>query len=431
MTEAERIEYEYKKMQAKDMITSALIANAVVFGTILMLQAAGDDDENEIPDGFYGAEEEILVGKGKLARKVTVPRNSVVIGGRIFPMAYFGTLGFSLGAVANYLKQKIEGTISLADSMMASLISMLSASMFEGVNRLGEVFKPTYGSKEGMGERFAEYMSNLFTNGLINTVIPLSNLQRQVYQGVRMIFGENASQDAIGMYEKMLKSSGFLNMIPGLGYDRPTLDYTGDAVPLNLKNPEGVGGLIGMFTGNEIEPYKKRDNEIGLYVPYNGKTFEDGYMKSAMTDEEYYDYKKNVADAFKPVTEEAYRKKNEYSDQVPVTKDGDTLLVTKEKLKEIGIGIYGKPYDNLDAFKQRKVVMALNERMAKQDIHSAIEGYYGAIYKSGKGMNADVKEKLLDLTYSLSEGLMISYEEAEIKAMKILGSDYQYFASEE
>jgi len=100
-------------------------------------------------------------------------------------------------------------------------------------------------------------------------------------------------------------------------------------------------------------------------------------------------------------------------------------------VKEIGIGIYGKPYDNLDAFKQRKVVMALNERMAKQDIHSAIEGYYGAIYKSGKGMNADVKEKLLDLTYALSEGLMIPYEEAEIKAMKILGPDYQYFASEE
>jgi hypothetical protein len=46
-------------------------------------------------------------------------------------------------------------------------------------------------------------------------------------------------------------------------------------------------------------------------------------------------------------------------------------------------------------------------------------------------MNADVKEKLLDLTYALSEGLMIPYEEAEIKAMKILGPDYQYFASEE
>lgn len=419
LSEEEKLLFEFKKMQAKDMMFSAMLANAITFLVIETIMA-GVDDDDELPNGYYGAG----TYKKKNGKPIVIPQNSVVIGGHVFPMAYFGSMAFSLSALGSYNAQKENEDFDYFDFTTNMFTGLLSASMFESFTRIFDVFKPTFNQqKEGMLDRTGEYALNLLTNEVANTVMPWSSMQRQLYQGGKMALSDHDIDLAIGFQEKVVKSMPLLNLIQGLSYSRPDIDYVGDPIPGNLKYPEGAAGFFGMVRSMDIPTYKAYDNKIGLNVPYEGKTLDNIVSKEVMTDEMYYDYKRDVANAFKPYQENHFKSRFSVPRTEPTTDDGDISSMTREKQKQISLAMYGKSYSKLNAQERGNVNQGLNYRNESEAVHSAIESYYRSVYMNGMKMKSNTEKKfydLVDVIYStMPDGN--SYEQAEIMANRMIG----------
>lgn len=398
MTTNERIEFEYKKMQALDMITSSLAANLFVGVVTAMLMEAVPDDDEKYKNGFYAAGSSVNIAKrGEKAKMVVIPENSIVIGGEIYSFSWFGTMALSLSAYANYEETKNNEDFGIADFMLGTLSGFLSASMFEPVSRFSEVVSPKFKTDKTMGERVVSWMENIGLSAVTNTFMPWSNMQAQIAQGGKMIFKDGTSEDAIGVYEKMVKKMPLLQLIPGVGYDRPSLDYTGDPIPMEVKNPGSAASLFQWAQDRKIPEFKTYDAKIGLNTPFNGKTLDNTIAKETMTDEQYYDYRKDVSVAFKPFQEANFKNLNQYDVTPPENANGDITLATRKKQQEVAISMFGLPYSKLSGSKKNDVNRALNYREASEKAHAAIERYFGKVYMKELGISVDIEEARNDL----------------------------------
>lgn len=414
MTTNERIEFEYKKMQALDMITSSLAANIFVGVVTAMLMEAVPDDDEELKNGFYAAGASVNTAKrGEKAKMVVIPENSIVIGGEIYSFSWFGTMALSLSAYANYEETKNNEDFGIADFMLGTLSGFLSASMFEPVSRFSEVVSPKFKTDKTMGERVTSWMENIGLSAITNTFMPWSNMQAQIAQGGKMIFKDGMSEDAIGVYEKMVKKMPLLQLIPGVGYDRPSLDYTGDPIPMEVKNPGSAASLFQWAQDRKIPEFKTYDAKIGLNTPFNGKTLDNTIAKETMTDEQYYDYRKDVSVAFKPFQEANFKNLNQYDVIPPENANGDITLATRKKQQEVAISMFGLPYSKLSGSKKNEVNRALNYREASEKAHAAIERYFGKVYMKELGINVDIEEARNDLDIEIYDVLPTEMSNAD------------------
>jgi hypothetical protein len=266
------------------------------------------DDDDEMVVGTAKAEkfaQERVQSVGK-------PKESFKLGGKYIPLDLLGNEGRVLGMWADYLNitEKSKEDDIKSKIIIGTLVVMnsaIDASWTNSASRYGSMLSNIFKGKE---EKFAPQLGKM-TGGILGSQIPFNRTQTELSTLLNP-----TTRQSIDFGTNVLNQ---LSMTRAFSKEKPSFDYRGRTYEYGEIYVNSADGVAKMFTkgkyGDDIDaflseinfaatdayqnPSEIKDYAFGIYSP-EGK-------KRAMTNEEYYIFRKKTADKFNAFITQDYK----------------------------------------------------------------------------------------------------------------------------
>lgn len=314
---------QYRAIEkAKDIATSAVVTNLILYGVGGILYAMSkqweDDEEKEgryhPRAGAYGKAKPMTI-KGATVKEKAEPENVIVLFGEEIPLSYVGGLGVAAMVDANLYKAFTEETDERKKTKAMEVASNFgTATLYTMDSFLSQAWLMQASDNKSITEMIQEGNTeralNLIQNTMINymgSYIPWSGFINQSLQGARELSGGETYQEAKTISEKIQKQFG----LAGITYTNTKKNYLGEDIKYSDVNKEGIIGLVNMFKTKSISAEDNWLRNIGFKEKASGQYAKglkdlDGYSPSI---EEYDRYDDRTKSMFGIIAKEAYNQK--------------------------------------------------------------------------------------------------------------------------
>jgi hypothetical protein len=282
---------------------------AVLMYAISLVKNLADDDD-EAKEAIIGSAKSEKYAQEKV-KAIGRPKETINIGGRFIPLDLLGNEGRVLGMWADYVvmekSPENETKSRIIIGALAAMNSVIDASWTTSASKYGSMLSNIFKGKE---EKFAPQLGKM-TGGILGSQIPFNRTQTELSTLLNP-----TTRQSIDFGTNVLNQ---LSMTRAFSKEQPSFDYRGRTYEYGEIYVNSADGVSKMFTkgkyGDNIDaflseinfaatdayqnPAEIKDYPFGIYSP-DGK-------KRAMTNEEYYIFRKKTADKFNAFITEDYK----------------------------------------------------------------------------------------------------------------------------
>ena len=282
---------------------------AVLMYAISLVKNLADDDDEAI-EAITGSAKSEKYAQEKV-KAIGKPKETINIGGRFIPLDLLGNEGRVLGMWADYVAMKKtpenETKSRIIIGSIAAMNSVIDASWTISASKYGSMLSNIFKGKE---EKFAPQLGKM-AGGILGSQIPFNRAQTELSTLLNP-----TTRQSIDFGTNVLNQ---MSMTRAFSKEQPSFDYRGRTYEYGEIYVNSADGVAKMFTkgkyGDDIDaflseinfaatdayqnPAEIKDYPFGIYSP-DGK-------KRAMTNEEYYIFRKKTADKFNAFITEDYK----------------------------------------------------------------------------------------------------------------------------